>query len=210
MDVDDRRADAIEEAARQDLHVAREHDQVEAPGEQLELALLGRGALAAVHGDVLEARAQPAHVVAEVGVVGDHEAHLDRQLAAPPAPEQVEQAVVLARDEDRHALGRLRVDDPPLHAHRRAHLGGERVGERGTAPGEAREVELHAQEEAPALVVGRILVGLRDVGALLEQEPRHRRDDPGAVAAHRDQAPHVGRVAHAGASTSSSQRPTAA
>ena len=159
---------------------------------------------------MLERRPQPARVRAEVGVVGDHHADVDGQLTAAPAPEQVEQAVVLARDHDRDALGRLGVGHPPLHAQWVADRRGERGRQLGPALPQARQVELHAQEEAPGVVVGRVLVGLRDVRALLEEEARHRRDDPRPVRADGDQTPHVGAVVHPGASVASSQRPTVA
>ena len=39
---------------------------------------------------------------AQVLVIADHQGHLHRQLTGPRAPEQIQQAVVLLADEDRH------------------------------------------------------------------------------------------------------------
>jgi hypothetical protein len=50
-DVDDRRPDRVEELAAEDLHIAREHDQVVGAAEQFEQR---RRLRIALHGDVLE------------------------------------------------------------------------------------------------------------------------------------------------------------
>ena len=125
MDVDDRHADRLEEVGRQDLHVARQDDEVEVAGQQLDLAALGLGLRVAGDRDVDERHAERAHVVGEVGVVGDHEADVEVELVAARAPEQVEQAVVVAADHDRPALGHAGVGERPLHPERPADLGGE-------------------------------------------------------------------------------------
>ena len=51
-------ADPVEEARREDLHVAREHDEVDVAGEQLELPLLGLRLRLARHRDVVVRHAE--------------------------------------------------------------------------------------------------------------------------------------------------------
>ena len=124
---------------------------------------------------------------ARVFVVGDHAFDLHLQLAAALAPEQIEQAVVLARGHQRDAPALVRVGDPPVHREARREL-----AERGLEarpPGfETGEVERRAHEEGAVLGVGRVLVVGDDVRALLEQERRDRSNDARTVGA-RDQQP---------------------
>jgi len=54
--------------------------------------------------------------------------------------------------------------------------------ERRVGDVESVEIELDAHEEAPAFVVA-MLGGVEDVGAVLEQEARNRRDEPLRVGA---------------------------
>ena len=123
-------ANAGQEVAAEDLHVAREDDEVEVlTVQQLEHPRLGRGLLALGHGHVLVARAEALDVGGVVGMVGDHQRDLAVQLAAPPAPQQVEQAVVLARDEHGDALGPPRVVQAPLHREALGHRVRERPRE---------------------------------------------------------------------------------
>jgi hypothetical protein len=169
MDVDDRRAERLQEAAAEDLHVAREDHEVEAIGQQLEHARLGRGLAVRRHRHVLEARAEGLDVGRVIGMVGDDERDLAGQLAAAPSPEKVEQAVLLARDEHRDP-GRARgVAQAPVHAEARADLGPEGLGE---LRAQRRQREGHAHEERAALGIRRVLVGADDVRAARRQEPR--------------------------------------
>ena len=166
-----------QEVADEDLHVAREHDQVEAAGELLEHRRLGLRLRLRRDRHVHERDAEARDVVLDVAVVGQHEPDVGVELAAAPAPQQVEQAVVLARDEDRDALAIGRVGDRPLHRERLGDLRRERPLQLGAAEVEPVEVERHAHEERPAGRVGRVLVGVEDVRAVLEQEARDGRDD---------------------------------
>ena len=104
MDVDQRHAYALEEVAREDLHVAGEDDQVGSAREELEHARLCLRLASLLDRHVLEGKAEGSDVCLEVRVVGDDEGDLGVELVAAPSPEQVEQAVILPRDEDRDAL----------------------------------------------------------------------------------------------------------
>ncbi|HET6997518.1 MAG TPA: ACT domain-containing protein, partial [Solirubrobacterales bacterium] len=76
--------------------------------EQLQLARLGGVAVLGVDGHVVEGEAERFHLLGVVGVVGDDAGQVSAELAAAPAPEQVREAVVFARDHDRHLLALAR------------------------------------------------------------------------------------------------------
>ena len=124
-------------------------------------------------------------------MVGDHEADVEVQLAAPRAPQEVQQAVVVAADHDRHALGHAGVGERPLHAETAADLRGEASLDLLARRRQARAMKDHPQEEHAALGIGRVLAGLDDVRAELVQEARHGGDDPGPVGAGHQQPAHV-------------------
>jgi hypothetical protein len=132
---------------------------------------------------VLEGDVEASDVAREVGVVGDHLPDLHVELAAPPAPEQIEQAVVLAGDQQRHALRPRGVVEAPFHREALSDLRVEAAPQLVERSRQAAHVEDLTQEEGAALGVGRVLVGLVDVGALRVQEARHGGDDAGAVGA---------------------------
>jgi diguanylate cyclase (GGDEF)-like protein len=104
VDVDDRDAESIDQVARQDLHVAREDDQVDRSGKLCEEALFSVGPAALLDGDMDERDAERFDVGAEIFVVGDDACDLHRQLSATPPPQQVEEAVVVFADHQRDAL----------------------------------------------------------------------------------------------------------
>ena len=175
MDVDRRRGDTFEEARREDLHVAREHDEIDLC-EQREHLCLGGRLVAGRH--VVERQVEVAGALLEIGVIRDDEGGTSFELTLLEPPEEVEQAVVDLRDEDRDALRRVAAREAPVHA--------EALGE----PGEVRadvvgELRLDAQEEA---VAGRVLLGIDDVRSSLVEEARHGGHDPGAVGARDEQA----------------------
>ena len=174
---------------REDLHVAGEHDEVDLAGEELEHPLLGLAVGRARDRDVVERHAEAGDVVRVVGVVGDDGDDVGVELAAAPAPEQVEEAVVVARGEERHALALARVGEAPVHRERPADVA-RRTRARARRGARARlvEPELHAHEERAALGVGRVLVGAEDVGVALGEEARDRGDDPVPVGARDEQA----------------------
>ena len=120
MDVDRRRAEPLEEPGREDLHVAGEDEQLDTL-QQLEHARLGRLAVA-FDRHVVEGQAERGHLVGVVGVVGDDPDQLGVELAAAPAPEQVGEAVVFARDHDRQPLALARLGEAVLHLQRLGEL----------------------------------------------------------------------------------------
>ena len=125
-------------------------------------------------------------------MVGDHQGDLGVELAGLPAPEEVEQAVGVLRDEDGHATGSIGVADPPVHpvlAGQRAEGGVELVA----AQAEALALDLHPHEEPAARRVADVLVGVDDVPIMQRDEIGDRRDHAPMVGAV-DQQPDV--VAH--------------
>ena len=186
VDVDHRDGQALEELAGQDLHVARQHDEVALAVEQLEQLRLGLGLALGVDGDVVVGHVEQLDVLAQVGVVGGDEDDAALELAAAPAPQQVEQAVVVARHQHRDPLAPRGVPQPPGHAERLGDLQAEPLGEAVALLGGERE--LHAQEERAALGIGRVLVRADDVRPGLVQEARDARDDARSVRAGDQQA----------------------
>jgi hypothetical protein len=120
-----------------------------------------------------------------VGMVRDHVDDLRVEIAPPRTPEQVQQTVLLTRDQHSDATRHVRIGKPPLHA--------EGLGDvRHEAPLEivgraAFPTEGHPHVERPARGLGRVLVRLDDVRPLLEQEARHSCDDSRPVGARDEQ-----------------------
>ena len=108
-------------------------------------------------------------------VVADDQRHVAAQLAGAMPVQQIDQAVLVTGHEDRRLRSIRRVleavVDPEAVDERL-----ERRRERRVGDVEAVEVELDAHEEAAAFVVA-MLGGVEDVGAVLEQEARNRRDE---------------------------------
>ena len=120
VDVDGPATQELAELGRQDLHVARQHDQVDAQltdelfNLQLLLAL-GFEAGAGGQLQVMEGDAVALHQLGEVGVVGHDGRDIHPELAAAPAEQQVIEAVAVLADHDQHArLARQRMQ---LQAH---------------------------------------------------------------------------------------------
>jgi hypothetical protein len=107
-------------------------------------------------------------------VVADDDRDVAPELARAMAIEQVDEAVLVAGDEDRRPRPVGRILDAIVHP--------ESIDERlkrgckgGVADVESFEVELHPHEETALLVVA-VLGGIEDVRAVLEEEARDRRD----------------------------------
>jgi hypothetical protein len=115
-------------------------------------------------------------------------------MPVAPAPQQLEQRVVIARDHDRDALGHGDVAKPELHPKGRGDIGREPVSELM----QVGAVKDQAQEEAAALGVGGVLGGVREVGAAIAQERGNRGDDPRLVRARDEQAAGVAHGRRAG------------
>jgi hypothetical protein len=190
VDVDDRRAHRPQERRREDLHVAGEHDQVELARQRVEQLRLGLGLGVTGDRDVPERDVEARRLALQLAVVGDDQRDLRVQLAAPVAPQQLGQAVVVARDEDRHPLAMLGVLEPPAAGPEPgAHLLGELRLERVGRLLQPVELELQPHEELAAVGVGGVLVGLEDVAAAVAQERRDLGDDPRPVRAGDEQPP---------------------
>nr|ABM53575.1 conserved hypothetical protein [uncultured bacterium CBNPD1 BAC clone 1664] len=163
----------------QDLHVARQDDEVGPrggdQGAQAGLLVgLGLGAhRQVVEGDALEIRMRKTRL----RVVGDHRRDIHGQLALPPAPDQVGQAVIGLRGQDHHPSAGLGVAQAPVHG---------KVGGQGLQPRTHRlrpagaGGEDHPHEETAGLGVVELL-GVDDVGAVLEEQGGDAGDDAGPV-----------------------------
>jgi hypothetical protein len=89
---------------------------------------------------VVERQPEGGGALREVGVVRDHHRRAPFQLALLEAPEEVEQTVVVAGDEDRDALVGVLARKPPVHL--------ETVGELAELRGRVLpELGLDAKEE---------------------------------------------------------------
>ncbi len=124
-------------------------------------------------------------------MVGYHEGEPGAQLARVPAPQEIQQAVVVAGDHYRHPLGLVGVGHAPVHRV----LASER-GEGGLellpAEAEALALDLHPQKEA-APRGGEVLVYAQHVAVVLLDEGRDRGDQTLPVGAPHQQ---VDVVAH--------------
>ena len=121
----------------------------------------------------------------EVGVVRHDQRDLARELAGAVAEQEVVQAVVVARHEDRDALHVGRVRDPVGHREARGDLA-EAVLERDPIGRHRRQIEADALEEHLRDRIG-VLIGVEDVGAVAVQHLRQRRDDALAIGAAHQQ-----------------------
>ena len=167
---------------RENLHVAGEHYQVDLvlTQECLDLGLLlGLGFPG--RRQVEKGNAMGLHLGSKVGVIGDHQGDHGGQLARLPPPEHVDQAVVLLRDHDGHALGAIGEADSPCHA-MLARQRGERAVELVSAQPKTLAFDFHPHEESTILFIAHVLVGTQDVSIVQCDEAR----DGG------DQAPVVG------------------
>jgi hypothetical protein len=186
VDVDHGPPELREELLREHLHVAGEHDEVDALlAQQRELALL---LLALVllpdREDAIGDPELPRDPL-EIRVVAHDQRDLAAELPGLVAQEQVVEAVVGARDEDRHAFHVIRPGEAPGHREARGDLG-ERALERQAVGEQLGDVEVDALEEEARLRVG-VLVGLEDVGAVPVKDLGQRGDDPAAVGAADEQ-----------------------
>ena len=183
VDVDHRRADRARKSPRQDLHVAREHDEVErgrraAPASPPPPRLrLGRD------GHVGNGTPKPRDVRSRSRWL-----EITSTMSASSSPLRQRHSRSSRQWSSRETRTRCACDrsrsDRPVH--RRA---ARRRARRTRAPARSRprsspsSVELHPHEERAALGIGRVLVGIEDVRAVLEQEARDGGDDARPVGA---------------------------
>ena len=181
VDVDRAPGQRRAQLRREDLHVARQHHQVDALAlHQFQDPGFLRIARGGVDRKVVEGHAVGARELRIVGVVGSHRDDVRPQLAAVGAEQQVVEAVALPADQHQQPRAPTHVVHVPLH---RMRLGQrrERVAYRVDGGGR-RHVEVHAQEEAPGLGIAELL-RIEDVAAVLEQQAGDAVHDPGAVGA---------------------------
>ena len=107
----------VAQLGREDLHVPREHDELDVVLlDHLEHALLERQLLAGRgHRVRLERHAVERGELGEVGMVAQHERDVDRQLAGALAEQQVVEAVAGLRDQ--HEGAQRAADDVELPRH---------------------------------------------------------------------------------------------
>ena len=181
MDVDRAPGQRFAQTRRQDLHVARQHHQVDALAlDQFQDPLLLRYAAAGIDREVVEGHAVAARKLRVVGVVGRHRGDVRAQLAAVGAEQQVVEAVALPAHQHQQSRAPAHVVHRPVHRMR----GGQRCERlaHGVDGAGGRDVEMHAQEEASGLGIAELL-RVDDVAAVLEQQPGDAMDDAGAVGA---------------------------
>ncbi len=181
MDVDAAPRELGGEPVRQDLHIAREDDQIglgrsdDFPGVSFLLHLgLPRGRQE-VKGNVAEVDMG----VSVARVVGDDRDRVHLEFAAAPAIEEIDQAVVEARHHQDHALQMIRSTERPCHPE-----GGrdrlERLAQALDVGVRRGGVEHDPHEEVASLDIVELL-GVENVAGAVEQCGRHFRDDPGPV-----------------------------
>src|SRR5205085_7776099 len=109
--------------------------------QQLEQLRLGRRLVS--RRQLVKRQPERRYALAQVGVVRDDERRAALELALLEAPQEVEQAVAVAGDEDRDPFLRVRAGETPVHL--------EALGElREIGRGVLRELGLDPEEEAIA------------------------------------------------------------
>ena len=179
VDVDDAALHGAADLVGEDLHVARQDDELNLfGGDQVEELALRLGLRILRDGDVQEGDAVELGDGRQVRVVADDRDHVNGQALRLLAVQEVGQAVPLARDHDDGAQLAAQVVDA---------VGGvEFFGDAGQAliDGRAtlRGVDLDAHEEGTRVGVAELL-GLDDVAAGLADHAGHGVHDAGAVRA---------------------------
>src|SRR6476659_2519976 len=116
MDVDHGYADLLEEFSRENLHVSRENDEIDRAGEELEYARLCLCLGSRRDWDVVIGDTEAGDIDGVVGMVREDGNDVRLELATAPAPEEVEEAMVVTRGEHRYALTFARVCKTPSHS----------------------------------------------------------------------------------------------
>src|SRR5580765_1899354 len=155
MDVDHGYADLLEEFGRENLHVSREDDEIDLAGEELDHARLCLCLGSRRDWDVVIGDTEAGDIDGAVGMVREDGDNVCIELATAPAPEEVQEAMVVTRGEQRYALPFARVCKTPSHSERTADPLGEGLFERLPTIGQSLEPKLHPHEEGPALGIGR-------------------------------------------------------
>ena len=181
MDVDAAPLELGGEAIRQDLHVARENDEIGARGLDdlpglsflLHLGLLGDRQV--VEGNVAEFDMG----VGLARIIGDDRDRIHREFAAAPAIEEIDQAMVEARHHEHDALQLIDGAHRPCHREAdRDRL--ESLAQLFDVRMRRGGVEHDPHEEVASLDIVELL-GVENVEAAVEQRGRDLRHDPGPV-----------------------------
>ncbi len=178
------------QARRQDLHVTRQHHQVDTvhihqlddPRFLRQLGFLRRacGQRQVVERDIV-ARCQ----LVEVHVIGHDGRNLHRQQSALVAEQQIVQAVADLRHHQHHARLVVGIAQFPVQLHlarQRAEIGPQRC----IADAAVFQCEVYAHEKQARLAVAE-LRGVDDVAAVIGQESRHAMNDSTLVQAREGQ-----------------------
>ena len=149
VNVDDRNPDLGQKVPGKNLHVTGQHYEVDVAPQQLKDLLLSPGLIRTLlRWHVEEGDTEGAHVLGRVRVVGNHHGNADRQLTTTTTPQQIQQAVVLFRSQDRHALGNRLITQFPVQPER-AQSRVDILAKSGHCNSEARLVEDHSLEKLP-------------------------------------------------------------
>ena len=181
VDVDRAASQCLAQARREDLHVARQHHQVDlfAHG-QVDDRLLLCIAIAGIDRQVVERHAIGRSERGEVLVVGCHRDDVRTQLATVGTEQQIVETMALLAHQHQQARAATCIVQLPVHA--------EVVGKRGKAGAERPDracrgrIEMHAQEEPSGFAIAELL-GVEDVAAGVEQAAGDAMDDASAVRA---------------------------
>ncbi|KAF1858298.1 hypothetical protein Lal_00014799 [Lupinus albus] len=186
VDVDRPALQGLAQPRRQDLHVARQHDQVDAVGvQQLDdarlLGELGRFAGTGLERQVVEWDIVTGRELVEVHVVRHDRRNLHRQQAAAVAEQQVVQAMADLGHHDQHARfapGVVQCTVRPQVLAQRAEAGAQQfVGHRVVF-----QREVHAHEEQLRFRIAE-LGRVDDVAAVFGQKARDAQHDTAVVQA---------------------------
>eukprot|EP01136_Pigoraptor_vietnamica_P025315 Opistho-1_new@79202 len=182
VDVDGPAREVVAQARTQDLHIARQHHQIDLVlFDHLDDLALLRGLLLLAgiqQREVVEGDVVRGGQLVEVAVVADDGRDLNGQMAGLHTEQQVVEAMAQLGDQQQHAGLGLAVHQLPVHLQARGQ------GAEGAAHGShlGRGFEGDAHEEA--LMVGIAMLGRgQDIAPLLQQETGHRMDDAGLVRA---------------------------
>ncbi|OIQ66944.1 hypothetical protein GALL_514830 [mine drainage metagenome] len=181
VDVDGAPTQKLAELGRQDLHVARQHDEVRFGFPH---QIPDRGLLLVPcflrHRQIV--KRYIAEIEAGVGLarmIGNDGGRDHLQFAGSPAIQDIGKAVIGFRDQQHHAAAAGAVAHLPVHAETFRDRG-EPGLQRRQIDGEVGGVEHHPHEEMAGLDVVELL-GVEDVLPVMGEERRHRRYDAGAI-----------------------------
>jgi hypothetical protein len=173
VDVDDPRRVAVDELAAQDLHVARQHDGVvDVPSGASGILLLR-----SLGGDREELETMPkCSAIGQTRMIAHDQGDLAAELAGAVAEQEVVEAMVVARDEDRDPLDVLLVVELPAHLEAVGDLADRRL-EREPVGVHLGAIERDPLEELAGDGIG-VLIRVEDVRPVSVEELRQSRDEP--------------------------------